>query len=110
VLIEGPSRIGHYFRPGYRGHDGEGTTAETGPIIQPNGQVHDWSIRYDPAGAGGVGRIIVQLGKSVQTLDLRQGDKEKPTTFDRFGFFNCQSGGHYVYVYLDDLVYGASGK
>ena len=47
-MIEGPSRIGHYFRPGYWTSTGAGGAAESGPIIRPDGQPHDWSIEYDP--------------------------------------------------------------
>ena len=104
LLIEGPSRVGHYFRPAYRCGDGEGMAAESGPILRPDGQVHRWAVRYDPDAAGGDGRITATLDDRVQTMNLRPGDKARPATFDRFGFFNCQSGGHYVYLYIDDLV------
>ena len=105
VLLEGPSRIGHYFRPAYRAADGEGVTLDAGPVIRPDGEVHSWSIEYDPDGAGGNGRITVKLDEHIQTLDLRPGHKTSSTTFDRFGIFNHQSGGNYVYLYLDDLSY-----
>lgn len=52
IMIEGPSRIGHYFRPAYRCSDGRGTAPEDGPIIRPDGQVHDWAIRHDAGAAG----------------------------------------------------------
>lgn len=38
-------------------------------------------------------------------MDLRPGDKARGATFDRFGLFNHQTGGNYVYVYLDDITY-----
>lgn len=58
ILLEGPSRIGHYFRGAYRTTTGDGTLADSGPIIRPDGRVHQWSIHYSPqANAGGA--IIV---------------------------------------------------
>ena len=107
VLIEGPSRIGHYFRPAYRASDGEGVTASDGPVIRPDGRVHRWSIRYTPKGADGRGRITVTFDDQTQTLELVEGHRARGATFDRFGLFNHQSGGNYVNVYLDDLTYTA---
>src|SRR5205807_9179586 len=37
IFIEGPSRIGHYFRPAYRTPGREGVTAKAGPVIRPDG-------------------------------------------------------------------------
>jgi hypothetical protein len=110
IIIEGPSRIGHYFRPGYWTSTGAGGAAESGPVIRPDGQSHDWSIDYDPDGNGGSGRITVQFDSKKQMLDLGPGQKKSGGTFDRFGILNCQSGGHYVEVYLDDLEYTADGN
>ena len=103
VMIEGPSRIGHYFRPAYRRADGEGSFPDDGPVIMPDGQVHDWSIRYDPAAADGNGAIAVTLDGREKVLPLRPGDKARGANFDRFGIFNLQSGGNHVYLYLDDI-------
>ena len=66
-----------------------------------------WSLRYSPRDADGNGRITVTLDGAAQTLDLRPGDRKLGATFDRFGFFNVQSGGHFVYVYVDDVTYTA---
>jgi hypothetical protein len=107
IMIEGQSRIGHYFRPAYYTKSGRGKLKESGPIIRPDGKVHRWSMDYDPAGAGGNGQIIVKFDDSVQTFDLSPGDKADGATFDRFGIFDLQSGGHYVEVWFDDLVYTA---
>jgi hypothetical protein len=107
IIIEGPSRIGHYFRPGYWTSSGAGGAADSGPIIRPDGRSHEWTIDYDPTGARGNGQIAVTFDGKVQTLDLKTGHKKLGATFDRFGILNCQSGGHYVEVYLDDLEYTA---
>lgn len=104
ILIEGPSRVGHYFRPAYRTRDGTGRLKETGPLIKPEGRVHTWSIRYRPEGAG---QIVVTFDDTVQELALDPQHKAKGAIFDRFGLFNVQAGGHHVEVYLDDLSYTA---
>jgi hypothetical protein len=111
ILIEGPSRIGHYFRAGYstsKGHGdapmNEGTPNEP-PVIRPNGRVHDWSLHYDPNGAEARGRITVKFDESTHHLDLKEGERAENATFDRFGFFNLQAGGHHVEAYIDDVTY-----
>ena len=107
VMIEGPSRIGHYFRPAYGSSGGEGGFPDEGPVIRPDGQAHDWSIGYDPSAAGGSGRITVTFDGKEQTFDLCPTDRRRGATFDRFGLFNLQRGGNHVVLYLDDLAYTA---
>jgi hypothetical protein len=48
------------------------------------------------------------LDGDLQTYDLQTGEKQSGATFDRFGLFNMQTGGHYVFLYLDDLTYSKS--
>jgi hypothetical protein len=108
IMLEGPSRIGHYFRPAYFDSKGQGGRKEDGPIIRPDGQVHTWSMHYKPDGAGGNGRIVFKLDDVEQAYDLRPDARKDGATFDRFGFFIIQSGGRFVNVYVDDLTYTAA--
>jgi hypothetical protein len=106
IVIEGPSRIGHYFRQGYRTNDGGGLIADHGPVIRPDGKPHRWTMHYRPTGgANNAGVIDVTLDDEKVTLDLRPEDRKRGAAFDRFGLFNVQEGGHYVEVFLDDLTY-----
>jgi len=112
ILIEGPSRIGHYFRPAYSTRTGGGLLAgpenyggKLPPVIAPDGRPHEWSMHYDPRGAAGLGSITVRFDGAEQVLALRPGDKQQGATFDRFGFFNLQAGGHFVRVFVDDLKF-----
>ena len=105
ILIEGPSRIGHYFRPQYRTATGDGELKQGGPIIRPDGRVHQWSIKYSPRAADGLGAIEVQLDGKLETLALKPEHRKQGASFDRFGFFNLQVGGHFVDISLDDLSY-----
>ena len=114
IMIEGPSRVGHYFRPGYSTSLGQGhapttdpSTGKERPIIAPDGKPHQWSLHYSPAGANGNGRITFSLDGETQSLNLKPGAREEGATLDRFGLFNVQSGGHHVEIYLDDLQYTA---
>lgn len=111
ILIEGPSRVGHYFRPAYAtstgNHDAptlEGTL-QSRPVIIPGNQVHHWSLHYQPEAANGRGRIRVTFDGQPHELDLNADAQAEGATFDRFGLFNIQSGGHHVELYLDDLSY-----
>lgn len=107
ILVEGPSRIGHYFRPAYATASGDGATAGEGPVIRPDGRPHAWTLDYDPAANGGNGRVRVTLDAESVTLDLAPGHKVEAAGFDRFGLFTMRRGGHYMSIYFDDLKYTA---
>ena len=116
VLIEGPSREGHYFRPAYGTSDGRGQIAgETSaagrawPLVYPDGRSHEFRIHYRPQAAGGRGAIEVVLDGAADSFELRPIERGRGTTFDRFGIFNLQAGGHAVEIYLDDLSF-TTGK
>ena len=104
VLLEGPSRIGHYFRGAYRTRTGEGMLDDSGPIIRPDGRVHEWSIHYSPA----AGTIAVKLDDGTATLVLKPEHRNQGASFDRFGLFNLQVGGHFVDIAIDDLTYSSA--
>ena len=99
VLLEGPSRVGHYFRPGYGTRTGRGDNAAEGPLLHPDGKVRHWSINYSPDNA----TITVTLDDHIQTMPVAKEALAEGAHFDRFGLFNLQSGGWHVEVYLSDL-------
>lgn len=119
VMIEGPSRVGHYFRAAYADSSGGAAapaqdvhTGKERPVILPGPTVHRWAIDYDPAAGEGNGRIrngriTVTFDGLTHRLDLRPQDRAAGATFDRFGLFNIQSGGHHVEAYLDGLSFTA---
>ncbi len=108
VLLEGPSRVGHYFRPGYGTKTGDGSNAPRGPVLPVDNTRHKWTLSYDPHAANERGVITVTLDDEQVSLELGEGDREQGATFDRFGLFNIQSGGWHVKTYLDDLRYSAA--
>ncbi len=108
ILLEGPSRVGHYFRPGYASHTGTGFNADKGPLLRTDGRVHDWSIHYEPDANHRRGEITVTLDNHAQTIQLRSDDRDIGARFDRFGLFNLQSGGWHVELYIDELRYTAA--
>ncbi len=113
ILLEGPSRVGHYFRPGYGTETGNGLNADRGPLLRIDKMKHAWTMRYDPHAAGGRGVIVVTLDEQQVSLPLAEHDREQGATFDRFGLFNVQSGGWHVEVHFDALRYtagSAAGK
>jgi len=101
VLLEGPSSVGHYFRPAYGTAGGQVVIQDNGPIIRADGRVHDWSLRYSPAS----GEIVVRLGDEKRALMMKPEHRTDGARFDRFGLFNLQVGGHFVDVSLDDVTY-----
>lgn len=111
VAIEGPSRIGHFFRPAYstsqqnyRDPTLEATPRQR-PVLRPDGTVHNWSIHYDPEQADGRGKITITLDGEEHYLELEAGHRAENAFLDRFGFFDMQTGGHHVEVFVDDLRY-----
>jgi hypothetical protein len=110
VHVEGPSSEGFLFYPVLRTRRGGsqfGAPREF-PSILPDGTSHDWSMEYDPAGAGGNGRITVSLDGRSNAFDLNAGDKERGTTFDRFGIVTSWIDGNSQDVYWDDISYTAA--
>jgi hypothetical protein len=109
VLIEGPSRIGHYFRGAYNTSVGQGTIDQDGPIIRPDGRLHRWLLRYSPQANGG-GQITVKLDDETQALAVSPEHRRQKASFDRFGLFNIQVGGLFVDITLDELTYTVKQK
>jgi hypothetical protein len=121
IKIGGPTRVGHYFVPAYATTQttkpAQGSLQHSpnisvergvGPVLTPQ-KVFEWKLVYDPDAAGGKGAIEATLGTETVTLPLKDGDKAKGATFDRFGLFTTHRGGSYIKLYLDDLSYTASG-
>lgn len=121
VSVEGPSREGFQFYPVYgtdaestgeyagRGGGGEGGAADAlPPHILPDGASHAWTLRYDPAGRDGHGRITVTLDGKAVTLDLTAEHRKLGARFNRFGFVTTHIDGNGQEVFLDDLTYTAA--
>jgi hypothetical protein len=106
VHIGGPTRVGHYFSPGYVTGRGTRGSAKTGPVMVP-GKVHEWTLVYDPSGANGRGSLRLTLDGQSATVDLTAGTKAEGGRLDRFGLLTVSPGGGAVRVYLDDLTYTA---
>ena len=110
VAVEGPSREGFLFYPLYR-VDGDGSASavrKRPPYILPDGRPHAWALEYDPAAAGGRGRITVTLDGKRVALDLGKGHRAAGARFDRFGLVTTWIDGNGQKVYFDDLTYTAS--
>lgn len=107
IHVEGPSRDGFRFYGVVRTKGAHGQAGSRGdsPLIHPDGESHDWSLDYDPAGAGGAGRVTVTLDGKSSALDLAPGDKTRATTFDRFGIVTSWIDGNGQHVYWDDISY-----
>jgi hypothetical protein len=109
INIEGPSSEGFFFYPVYRahGHVAGAPNLRSGkaPRIYPDRKVRDWSLAYDPAGAGGRGQITVALDGQTCALELARGAKAIGATFDRFGICSTWIDGNSVTVYFDDIQY-----
>jgi hypothetical protein len=110
AAVEGPSAEGFYLYPTY-GLDPEGIRADGGrgtptpPFIYPNGEMHQWTLDYDPAANGGRGSITVTLDGQAVTLALDAGHKQIGAHFNRFGIITTHIDGNAQIVYLDDLTY-----
>ena len=109
INIEGPSSEGFFFYPVYRVHGDVARALGGGsgkaPRIYPDRTVHDWMLKYDPAGADGHGRITVRLDEQTCTLDLEPDARRIGASFDRFGISTPWIDGNSVTVFFDDIQY-----
>ncbi len=110
VLIEGPSRVGHFFRPVCAGSARSVAVLEEGPLLYPDSASHEWLIAYTPADADGKITVAAHLDSSRAILELKPEMLEENAAFDRFGCLSWQSGGLFVEIYLDDLDYTAQAE
>jgi hypothetical protein len=98
-VVEGPSRIGHYFRLKWVDGQGKSEESEDNPIIFPNGTKHVWTLTYDPDMRLFSGDLD---GMYTVNVSVPEGFN---ASFNRFGIINLQVGGHQMSAYLDDLKY-----
>ena len=112
INIEGPSSEGFFFYPLYRVHGDVaktlGSNSGKAPRIYPDRKVHNWMLRYDPAGAGGRGRITVSMDEQTCMLDLEPGARNIGASFNRFGICTPWIDGNSVTVFFDDIQYTCS--
>jgi hypothetical protein len=107
AAIEGPSSQGFHVYPVYRTYRDQ-TSRGMGvnpPRIHPDGSAHDWTLAYEPAGAGGKGELVVTLDGKAVRMPLADGHKAEGAQFDRFGLVTPWIDGNGQHVYFDDLEY-----
>ncbi|MCA9414189.1 MAG: hypothetical protein KC944_23450, partial [Candidatus Omnitrophica bacterium] len=107
AFVEGPSRIGFYFRPAYNNGVGQRGLPDEGPYLPPDSISRFFTIAYDPDGAEGRGEMTISLDDEVRTLELQPGVKDSGALFDRFGILTYHNGGPDVEIFFDDLCYSA---
>ncbi len=110
IMVEGPSRIGHYFRPVYANAKGQYEIMETGPVIKPSRTSHQWRLAYAPDANNGDGQMTVTFNDETVSLNLKPGVRASGAVFDRFGMLSFQRGGHFVDIYFDDISYTVQQK
>jgi hypothetical protein len=110
VYMDSLSDTGRFFTPMYGTATGSaGSAGAPFLLLPPDGQSRQWSIDYDPNGAGGLGTIKVGLNGQFRTITLAPGQKAQGATFNRFGLFNMQdNNGKHSVIYLDDIRYTTS--
>src|SRR6185436_12070799 len=71
----------------------------------PVGQVHKWSITYDPNGNGGQGEILATIDDKQALCKFDAGHKGDGANFNRFGIMNiiksADGGGE---IYIDNVT------
>lgn len=113
LLIEGPSRIGHWVRPAVSTSDRRGRTAdgdEGWPILRPDGRVHMWELSYRPAVDQSRGTIELVFDGASKSFAVTPDEIKAGARFDRFGLFNLQAGGHHVEIYIDQVRFERATK
>jgi hypothetical protein len=73
VMVEGPSRVGHYFRPAFRNDEGATALGQREPIMRPSPESCDWGIAYPPGCRDGLGRSPCRSEASASHCSCRTG-------------------------------------
>ena len=107
VFLEGPGRVGHYFRPVSATKLGTVADPREGPILLQDGKPRKWRMEYDPAGNDEKGVVHVTIDGATAKLLLPDMHKTEGAQFDRFGLATLRVGGSHVKIFLDDLQYTA---
>ncbi len=110
IMVEGPSRIGHYFRPVYANAKSQHEIMKTGPVIKPSRTAHQWRLAYAPDANNGDGQVTVTFNDETVSLNLKPDARAGGAVFDRFGILSFQRGGHFVDVYFDNVSYTVQSK
>jgi hypothetical protein len=109
VYMDSISGLGRFFTPMYGTAAGSGAYQygnEPYLTLPPDGASRNWTIEYDPNGAGGLGTVTVTLDGVARTITLEPGHKAIGATLNRFGIFNMQeNNGKHAVIYLDDINY-----
>ena len=108
MYLEGPSRIGHYFRPRCATKAGTVTDPKKGPLLLQDGKSRNWKLEYDPAENDGQGRIQWMIGDQRGELLLPASQRAEGAEFNRFGLSSVRVGGNQLKIYIDDLQYTAT--
>jgi hypothetical protein len=106
VKIGGPTRVGHYFSPGYVTGRGTKGSPKTAPVLVP-GKAHEWTLVYDPTAANGRGTLRLTLDGQSAAVELSAGARAEGGRLDRFGLMTVGPGGGSLKVYFDELAYTA---
>jgi hypothetical protein len=101
VFVEGPSRIGHYFRPVFGTSDDLKAAMNDGPVLYADSVPRTWTLDYNPEAS----RIEVTLDGQSIALDVPPEARKGNAIFNRFGMLSWLRGGHFVMLYLDDLAF-----
>jgi len=76
AVIEGPSAVGHYFRPlSATSQPGVFQDSSDGPVVRPDQVEHSWTMEYFPTAGAGRSVISVTLDELRKTLLLPVGHK-----------------------------------
>ncbi|HEX8524026.1 MAG TPA: hypothetical protein VF669_17360 [Tepidisphaeraceae bacterium] len=106
LLIEGPSRVGHYIRPVFLNKKGVGVEPKTGAVLPPDEKPHSFSLKFDPLQR----TITVNFEGQTQTIDVAAKTLDRGAAFTHFGLFNALEGGSDVQIFFDNLRYTRAGN
>ena len=85
-----------------------GNVAPQGGAVwfMPDGEIHTWSIEYNPAANDGTGEVNITFDGQTASKVLAVGDRAVGATMNRFGMITGQANnGKRSLVYFDDIEY-----
>jgi hypothetical protein len=105
VYFDSLSDVGRIAQPMYCTKEGAVGKGKHVTFL-PDGTNYDWTLEYDPAGAGGRGTVTFTINGQATTATLEDGARKQGATLNRFGVFNLGwANSKHCVVWLDDITY-----
>lgn len=103
------SAVGEFLKKGGEMAEGNVKDQDESMLfrVAPDASKHHFEFRYDPE-AGDDGTMFLTIDDTTWDIGLRDTQRERGATFNRFGLFNEQTPGRAMTLFFDDVSINGS--